>query len=230
MEPPTSRPPPDDRALVERAQRGDQAAFRTLVERYQRRVVSHALSMVKDPDEAMDIAQETFVRVHRYLPSFKGDSSFFTWTWRIATNLCLDAARKKGRGERLGMTSHGDEEDAREAEIEAGMDPVSAALAGPARRAENRELADKLQEALSELSENHRTILLLREQEGLSYEELSQTLGIRKGTVMSRLFHARLKMQRKLREYLGAEAPGPGQDGGRGSEDDDGGEGGGLDG
>ena len=101
MEPPTARPPPDDRALVERAQQGDQAAFRLLVERYQRRVVSHALSMVKDPDEAMDIAQETFVRVHRYLPSFKGDSSFFTWTWRIATNLCLDAARKKACSGRI---------------------------------------------------------------------------------------------------------------------------------
>ena len=230
MEPPDSRPPQDDRELVKRAQRGDPAAFRTLVERYQRRVVSHALAMVKDPDEAMDIAQETFVRVHRYLPSFKGDSSFFTWTWRIATNLCLDAARKKGRGERLGMTAHGDEEDARDAEIEAGMDPVSAALAGPGRRAENRELADKLQEALGTLSENHRTILLLREMEGLSYEELSQTLGIRKGTVMSRLFHARLKMQRKLREYLGADAPGSGEGAGDGGDPDDREERGGLDG
>jgi RNA polymerase sigma-70 factor, ECF subfamily len=203
---PSARPPPDDRTLVERAQRGDGSAFRTLVERYHRRVVAHALSMVKDPDEAMDIAQETFVRVHRYLPSFKGDSSFFTWTWRIATNLCLDAARKKGRGERLGLTG-GDEEDGREAEIEAGLDPISSALAGPGRSAENRELQGKLEEALGTLSENHRTILLLREVDGLSYEELSQALGIRKGTVMSRLFHARLKMQRKLREYLGAEAP-----------------------
>ena len=207
MEPPDPRPPLDDRELVKRAQRGDPAAFRTLVERYQRRVVSHALAMVKDPDEAMDIAQETFVRVHRYLPSFKGDASFFTWTYRIATNLCLDAARKKGRGERLGLTGRDDDDDAREAEIEAGLDPVSAALAGPARRAENRELAGKLEEALASLSPNHRAILLLRELDGLSYEELSKALGIRKGTVMSRLFHARLKMQKKLREYLGSEAP-----------------------
>ena len=208
MEPPDSRPPQDDRELVKRAQRGDQAAFRTLVERYQRRVVSHALAMVKDPDEAMDIAQETFVRVHRYLPSFKGDASFFTWTYRIATNLCLDAARKRSRGERLGLSGRDDDDgDAREAEIEAGLDPVSAALAGPGRRAENRELSEKLEEALATLSENHRAILLLRELDGLSYEELSKTLGIRKGTVMSRLFHARLKMQRKLREYLGSEAP-----------------------
>ena len=218
MEP--TRAPPDDRDLVKRAQQGDQAAFRTLVERYQRRVVSHALAMVKDPDEAMDIAQETFVRVHRYLPSFKGDASFFTWTYRIATNLCLDAARKKSRGERLGLTGRDEDDDGREAEIEAGLDPVSAALAGPARMAENRELSDKLQEALGGLSENHRSILLLRELDGLSYEELSKVLGIRKGTVMSRLFHARLKMQKKLREYLGSEAP-QGKDHDQGGGDDE---------
>src|SRR5881394_4333209 len=91
----------EDRKLVRAAQKGDQNAFRQLVERYQRRIYQLALGMMKDPDDAMDIAQETFVRVHRYLPSFKGDSSFFTWTYRIAANLCLDASRKKGRGERV---------------------------------------------------------------------------------------------------------------------------------
>jgi RNA polymerase sigma-70 factor, ECF subfamily len=187
---------PDDNALVRDAQRGDARAFRALVERYQRRVYQLALGMVKDQDEAMDITQETFVRVHRYLPSFKGDSSFFTWTYRIATNLCLDAARRRGRTERVEM-------DENDAEIEARMDPPSAALAGPQRAALNAELKDKIDEALASLSENHRAILLLREVEGLSYEELAHALGIRKGTVMSRLFHARLKMQRKLREYLG---------------------------
>ena len=193
----------DDRALVRAAQRGDEQAFRGLVERYQRRVVQLALGMTKDPDEAMDIAQETFVRVHRYLPSFKGDSSFFTWTYRIAMNLCLDAQRRRGRAERVEI----DEGDA--AEIEAAMEPPSAALAGPQRQALNSELRGRIEQALSTLSENHRAILLLREVEGLSYEELSKVLGIRKGTVMSRLFHARLKMQNKLREYLGEDAPGP---------------------
>ena len=193
----------DDRALVRAAQRGDEQAFRGLVERYQRRVVQLALGMTKDPDEAMDIAQETFVRVHRYLPSFKGDSSFFTWTYRIAMNLCLDAQRRRGRAERVEI----EEGDA--AEIEAAMEPPSAALAGPQRQALNSELRGRIEQALSTLSENHRAILLLREVEGLSYEELSKVLGIRKGTVMSRLFHARLKMQNKLREYLGEDAPGP---------------------
>ncbi|HWE25942.1 MAG TPA: sigma-70 family RNA polymerase sigma factor [Myxococcales bacterium] len=189
---------PDDNSLVREARRGDAQAFRALVERYQRRVYQLALGMVKDSDEAMDITQETFVRVHRYLPSFKGDSSFFTWTYRIATNLCLDSARKRGRSERVEM----DEDDA---EIEARMDPPSAALAGPQRAALNAELKEKIDDALASLSENHRAILLLREVEGLSYEELAKALGIRKGTVMSRLFHARLKMQRQLREYLGEE-------------------------
>ena len=193
----------DDRTLVKAAQAGDAKAFRALVERYQRRVVQLALAMTKDADEAMDIAQETFVRVHRYLPSFKGDSSFFTWTYRIAMNLCLDAQRRKGRLERV------DVEQGDEAEIEAAMDPPSAALAGPQRQALNAELRDRIEEALASLSDNHRAILLLREVEGLSYEDLAKVLGIRKGTVMSRLFHARLKMQNKLREYLGEDTPAP---------------------
>ncbi len=189
---------PDDRGLVLLAQQGDAQAFRKLVERYQRRIVQLALSMVKDPDEAMDIAQETFVRVHRYLPSFKGDSSFFTWTFRIATNLCVDAARKKARSGRVGLPVAHDEE--LETELAAGMDPLSAALVGPLRAAENRELRERLGAALEQLSEDHRAIVLLREVDGLSYEELSAVLGIPKGTVMSRLFHARMRLQAMLRD------------------------------
>src|SRR3954469_19380764 len=140
----------DDRGLVRAAQRGDDHAFRQLVERYQRRIYQLALGMTKDPDDAMDIAQETFVRVHKYLPSFKGDSSFFTWTYRIATNLCLDAQRKKGRTERVEI------QDEVDADIEAQMDPPSAAFAGPQKAALNAELKDKIDEALQGLSENHR--------------------------------------------------------------------------
>src|SRR5260370_20857668 len=139
----------DDGRLARAAQRGDQGAFRQLVERYQRRVYQLALGMMKDADEAMDISQETFVRVHRYLPSFKGDSSFFTWTYRIAMNLCLDAQRRRNRGERIDV-SEGDE-----AEIEAAMDPPSAALAGPQRAALNSALNDKVGEALGGPFGNH---------------------------------------------------------------------------
>ena len=195
-----------DGELVRAAQKGDEGAFRQLVERYQRRIYQLALGMLKDPDEAMDIAQETFVRVHKYLPSFKGDSSFFTWTYRIGMNLCLDAQRRAGRVQRV------DAADSDEAEVEAAMDPPSHALSGPSRQVLNAELRKKIEEALSTLSDNHRAILLLRELDGLSYEELAGVLGIRKGTVMSRLFHARLKMQKKLREYLGDEAPEHGEE------------------
>src|SRR6476659_681781 len=141
----------DDRKLVRAAQKGDAQAFRELVVKYQRRVFQLALGMTKDPDDAMDISQETFVRVHKYLPSFKGDSSFFTWTYRIAMNLCLDAQRKKGRTERIDMTQ------GNEAEIEAAMDVPSAALAGTQRQTLNGELKGKIEEALSGLSENHRS-------------------------------------------------------------------------
>ncbi|MBS2023430.1 MAG: sigma-70 family RNA polymerase sigma factor [Deltaproteobacteria bacterium] len=207
---PTSQPPEkpaqpsaaslEDNALVAKAQKGDARAFELLVQRYQRRVVQLALSMLKDPDEAMDIAQETFVRVHRFLPSFKGDSSFYTWTFRIASNLCLDAARRRGRRPMVDLEDAGDE-------LEAALDPPSHVLAGPQKSTLNNELKDQLDNALQQLPEKHKSILLLREIDGLSYEELSQVLGIRKGTVMSRLFHARLKMQRMLREYLGSDAP-----------------------
>jgi RNA polymerase sigma-70 factor (ECF subfamily) len=201
MRPTATDGEPDDRGLVLAAQRGDALAFRKLVERYQRRIVQLALSMVKDPDEAMDIAQETFVRVHRYLPSFKGDSSFFTWTFRIATNLCVDAARKKARSVRVGLpVAPGGIGEELETELAAGMDPLSAALVGPLRAAENRELREKLGAALEQLSEDHRAIVLLREVDGLSYEELSEVLGIPKGTVMSRLFHARMRLQAMLRD------------------------------
>src|SRR5256714_14275810 len=152
--------PPDDRSLVRAAQGGDAQAFRALVERYQRRVYQLAVGMVKDADEAMDITQETFVRVPRYLPSFKGDSSFFTWTYRIATNLCLDSARKRGRTERVEL----DESDA---EIEARMDPPSAALAGPPKAALNAELKAEIEEARATLSENHQADSTLREEDGV---------------------------------------------------------------
>src|SRR5260370_38737847 len=106
--------------------------------------------MMKDADEEVDISQETFVRVHRYLPTFKGDSSFFTWTYRIAMNLCLDAQRRRNRGERIDV-SEGDE-----AEIQAAMDPPSAALAGPQRAALNSALKDKIQDTRSGRSGNPR--------------------------------------------------------------------------
>ncbi|ATB43846.1 MULTISPECIES: RNA polymerase sigma factor [Cystobacter] len=190
----------DDLTLVKRVRDGDQRAFKLLVERYQRKVYAVALGMLKDKDEAMDVSQEAFVKVYKYLDHFKGDSSFYTWLYRITVNICIDVMRRKGSSG--GQMEEFDESiatDLGEARIGAlgsrlGTNPQKSAL--------RRELAEKIQEALATVPEKHRAILLLREVEGMSYEDLSRTLDIPKGTVMSRLFHARAKVQKILSEYL----------------------------
>jgi RNA polymerase sigma-70 factor (ECF subfamily) len=190
----------DDLTLVKRVRGGDQRAFKLLVERYQRKVYAVALGMLKDKEEAMDVSQEAFVKVYKYLDHFKGDASFYTWLYRITVNICIDVIRK--RQSAGGEAVEFDETlpmDVSEANIGAlgsrlGTNPQKSAL--------RRELAEKIQEALATVPEKHRAILLLREVEGMSYEDLSRTLDIPKGTVMSRLFHARAKVQKILSQYL----------------------------
>jgi RNA polymerase sigma-70 factor (ECF subfamily) len=189
----------DDLSLVSKAKAGDGDAFRALVVRYQRKVYALALGVVKDPDLAWDVAQEAFVRVHRHLAEFEAKSSFSTWLYRIATHLAIDAVRRERRSQK-------DEVDeVNEADLAGGGEGILATTLGndPRENVLRRELARKIQEALATLPEKHRTILVLREVEGLSYEELAERLGIHKGTVMSRLFHARKKMQAALRRYAG---------------------------
>ena len=201
----------DDLSLVSRAQAGDADAFRALVVRYQRKVYALALGVVKDPDLAWDVAQEAFVRVHQHLGEFEKKSTFSTWLFRIATHLSIDAVRRERRAQK------DDVEDVDEGDLaEGGEGILSTALGNdPRENVLRRELAGKIQDALASLPEKHRTILVLREVEGLSYEELAERLGIHKGTVMSRLFHARKKMQTALRRYAGLRAPaGPGGEGG----------------
>ena len=190
----------DDLTLVKRVKTGDQRAFKLLVERYQRKIYAVALGMVKDKEEALDISQEAFVKVYKYLDHFKGDSSFYTWLYRITVNICIDVIRKRGssKGEHVEL-DEAIQMDTSEANIGAlgsrlGTNPQKSAL--------RKELAEKIQQALEAVPEKHRAILLLREVEGMSYEDLSRTLQIPKGTVMSRLFHARTKIQKILSEYL----------------------------
>ncbi len=194
----------DDLTLVNRCKEGDERAFRILVERYQKRVFSVAFGMVKDREEAMDIAQDAFVKVHKYLDHFKGDASFYTWIYRITANLAIDRIRARNVRESVEFdeTFRGNEEPTGGAGIlgtRLGTNPQKSAL--------RRELAEKIEAALAEIPEKHREILVLREVEGMSYEDLSHVLKIPKGTVMSRLFHARAKMQRILGEYLGGDSP-----------------------
>jgi len=190
----------DDLTLVKRVKDGDQRAFKLLVERYQRKVYAVALGMLKDKEEAMDVSQEAFIKVYKYLDHFKGDSSFYTWLYRVTANICIDVLRRrqsmKGEQVEFDETVQMDSPDAHIGALGSrlGTNPQKSAL--------RRELAEKIQEALQQVPEKHRAILLLREVEGLSYEDLARTLEIPKGTVMSRLFHARTKVQKILSEYL----------------------------
>lgn len=203
----------DDLALVTRARAGDKEAFRALVVRHQRKVYAVALGIVKDPDLAWDVAQEAFVRVHGHLQDFKGDSAFTTWLFRITTHLAIDSVRRERASHKQ------DVDDVRESDLVEGSEGILASGLGndPRENLLRRELAGKIQAALATLPEKHRTILVLREVEGLSYEELADRIGIHKGTVMSRLFHARKKMQAALARYVrgakGAEGAPDGEDG-----------------
>lgn len=196
--------PPDDLTLVRRCREGDQGAFRTLVERYQKKAFAQALGMVKDKDEAMDIAQEAFVKVYKYLDHFKGDSSFYTWLYRIVANLCVDRMRRKSSAQ---SPDNVEFDDAVGRDELAGTGILSTRLGtNPQKSALRAELAAKIEEALGQIPEKHREILLLREIDGMSYEDLARVLKVPKGTVMSRLFHARAKMQKLLTDYLGQDA------------------------
>jgi RNA polymerase sigma-70 factor, ECF subfamily len=188
-----------DRDLVERACRGDRVAFQMLVEKYQRRVYGIAHGMVFNADDALDISQEAFVRVHRYLGSFHGSSSFYTWLYRIVVNLCVDHLRRKSH------ESSVDYDDTLQHTDTSALQP--SAIGDPFRALGDRELGARLGRALAQLSPVHRAVLQLREVEGLSYQEMAKVIGCSVGTIMSRLFHARKRMQKMLGEYLEGTTP-----------------------
>ncbi|MFK7987082.1 MAG: RNA polymerase sigma factor [Sandaracinaceae bacterium] len=195
-----SRDNNDDRELVERVQAGDQAAFRTLYERYHRRAFAVAYGVVKNKQDALDIVQDGFVKVHRHIGKFQGSSSFYTWLYRIIMNLAIDHVRRRKNAKGVEY----DDGVGRAADEVAGDGTLLPRIldSNPAKAVVRRELLGKIQAALAELPEYHRAVIVLREIEGLSYEEMSKVLGVPKGTIMSRLFHARKKMQATLSEYM----------------------------
>jgi RNA polymerase sigma-70 factor (ECF subfamily) len=184
-----------DRALIEAAQRGDQAAFRRLVERHQRRAFAIAVGIVRDENDARELVQEAFLRVYRGLDQFQGGSSFFTWLYRIVKNLSIDLMRRPGRRD----AEHEDWQ-ARWDLADDGEQPLVSRIDGaePLDVVRRHELAARLGAALDALPPYHRGVVLMREVEGMSYEEMAQAMNVSKGTIMSRLFHARQKLQRAL--------------------------------
>ena len=188
-----------DLELVELAKVGDQLAFRYLVERYQKRVFAVAFGVVKNEEDARDITQDAFVKVHRYLGRFHGSSSFYTWLYRIVVNLCIDHVRKASR---VGTVDYDDSTDHHNgADTSAGRF-LGVPAPSPSDELRRRELGSELIRALDGLSDKHRQVIVLREIEGLSYKDMADVLGVSVGTVMSRLHHARHNMQASLRRYL----------------------------
>lgn len=190
-----------DRRLITRAQSGDMGAFRLLVERHQRRVFAIALGLVRDEQDAREIAQEAFLRVYKGLPQFHGGSSFFTWLYRIVTNLSIDLMRKPSRREaELHFALEVDDSDSALVAQAVDADPFDVV-----RRSE---LSLRIQRALENLPSYHRGVILMREVEGMSYEEMAEAMQVSKGTIMSRLFHARKKLQRALSDCHAEECAG----------------------
>ena len=189
---------PTDDELVQRAQQQDPEAFRLLVERYQRRLFSVALGVMRNPEDAAEIVQEAFIKAFRHIKGFQGSSSVYTWLYRIVVNLCIDQFRKRSRQQQV------EYDDALNHSVEKLDTPISPSKLGidPAKVYQRKELLEQLEKAINALSEKHRAIIMLREIEGLSYTEIAETLEISKGTVMSRLHHARKNLQLALHDYL----------------------------
>lgn len=183
----------DEVVLVERCQSGDAAAFDSLVAKYAPQVYNLAYRMVGDPDDAEDMAQAVFIRVFRAIKGFRGTSSFNTWLYRVATNVCLDELKRRKR--RPVATEWPPEEDV-------PLDPPSAAAVDPEAAALRRERQELVQRAIQSLPEAQRVVLVLADIQGLSYDEISQALGASLGTVKSRLNRARLALKSKLARHL----------------------------
>jgi len=190
----------EDRELILRAQKGDQAAFRRLVERHQRRAFAIAMGLVRDENDARELVQDAFLRVYRNLNSFQGGSSFFTWLYRIVTNLAIDLMRKPGRRDAELVDGQAASDEPTEFPLVSRIDG-----ADPIDVMRRREIAGRIQAALDALPPYHRGVILMREVEGMSYEEMAVAMGVSKGTIMSRLFHARQKLQRALADCYAEE-------------------------
>ena len=189
--------PKPDQNLVQQAAHGDDLAFSQLVDRYYERALRVSTGLLHSHDDAEDVIQEAFVRAHARLSDFRGESAFYTWLYRIVVNLSIDAMRKQRRERRLHL-----EEEGLHHALNQGRELWPTLRAhDPFVNVQRQQLAKRLREALNGMSENHRIVLVLREVEGLSYEEISEVLAIKKGTVMSRLFHARRNLQESLK-YL----------------------------
>jgi len=186
-----------DQQLVARARQGDKNAFGLLVSKYQRKVQRLLSRLVRDPAEVEDLTQETFIKAYRALDSFRGDSAFYTWLYRIAINTAKNHLMASNRRPMVSATVHETEEGETWDELDTLSDSET-----PENLLLTQEIAQTVEEAIQSLPEELRTAITLRELEGLSYEEIAQVMGCPIGTVRSRIFRAREAIAHRLRPLL----------------------------
>jgi RNA polymerase sigma-70 factor, ECF subfamily len=182
--------------LVRQAQAGDTEAFDQLVSRFRTRVFGMIYNMVHNEQDAWDLAQDSFLKAWKSIARFRGQSSFYTWMYRIVMNVTIDALRKKqvkGSG-----AEFNDEVQLKEIEPASRTVPHGDAL--PHERMEHKEIRGRIDAAIAQLSPEHRAVILMKEIEDMQYHEIAESLGCSIGTVMSRLFYARKKLQNLLRD------------------------------
>ena len=180
----------DDNALVARCRAGDTGAFEQLFERHHAKIFGLAVRILRDRESALDAVQETLIRAYRSLDRYTGEGSFGGWLTRITANLAVDGVRSRHRVERV------------ESEVEsAQLTEIPSSAGRPDQAAEAEELRRALDKAMDRLPTTQRVVLVLKEIEGLSCEEIAGALRCSVGTVMSRLHHARRKLQRRLRPW-----------------------------
>ena len=185
-----------DQALVEQVQRGEKQAFDVLVLKYQNKIIQLVNRYVHDSDEARDVAQEAFIKAYRAIGRFRGDSAFYTWLYRIAINTAKNYLVASGRRP---PRSDIDAQDAEQYEGATGLKEY----ATPERLLLKDEIQEAIAAAIDDLPEDLRTAITLRELEGLSYEEIAQTMECPIGTVRSRIFRARDAIDKRLKPLLG---------------------------
>jgi len=185
-----------DQQLVERAQRGDKHAFELLVSKYQRKLGRLLSRFIRDPAEVEDVAQEAFIKAYRALPSFRGDSAFYTWLYRIGINTAKNYLVAMGR--RAPTTTEFDSEEAENFEDGDQLRDLNT----PEAELMTRQIAATVNQTMEELPEELRTAITLREIEGMSYEDIANVMNCPIGTVRSRIFRARETIADRLRPLL----------------------------
>lgn len=187
-----------DNQLVARALEGDLPSFERLVARYQNKIMGYAARMLSDREEAEDVTQEVFIKAYRSLDSFRGESSFSTWIYRIATNLCIDRLRKKKRSPQQAYSL----DEPMDKDEEKGSREIPDVSTEPTRSIEKEELRARVREMVAEMPEKLRAVLIMCDMQGMAYEDIAKVLNCPVGTVKSRLFHARADLGRRLRPYV----------------------------